>query len=142
MTLKHLTYVSSATKLLGRGDLTALLEQSRDANERAGITGLLLYKDGNLMQTIEGPAASVDALVARLRVDPRHTGFEILLSGEREERLFDRWQMGFSDLGSSEARALPGYSEFLDTPLTSDAFGADPAASQRLLLSFKRNMTR
>jgi hypothetical protein len=142
MTLKHVTYVSSATKLLSRGDLTALLETSRVANERDGITGMLLYKDGNLMQTIEGPAASVDALVARLRGDPRHTGLEILLAGEREERVFDGWQMGFSDLGSAEARALPGYSEFLDTPLTSDAFGADPTTSQRLLLSFKRNMTR
>jgi hypothetical protein len=141
MTLKHLTYVSSATKLLGRGDLTALLEQSRVANQRTGITGMLLYKDGNVMQTIEGPAASVNALLARLRVDPRHTGLEILLAGKRKERLFDGWQMGFSDLGSTEARALPGYSEFLDTPLTSDAFGADPATSQRLLLSFKRNMT-
>jgi hypothetical protein len=141
MTLKHLTYVSSATKLLGRGDLTALLEQSRVANQRSGITGMLLYKDGNVMQTIEGPAASVNALLARLRVDPRHTGLEILLAGKREERLFDGWQMGFSDLGSTQARALPGYSEFLDTPLTSAAFGADPATSQRLLLSFKRNMT-
>jgi hypothetical protein len=46
--------------------------------------------------------------------------------------------MGFRELGTQDLRDVPGYSEFLNTPLTADAFGEDPDASQRLLLSFKR----
>jgi hypothetical protein len=49
--------------------------------------------------------------------------------------------MGFRDLSAAgELAEVQGYSEFLDTPLTADAFGADPDASQRLLLAFKRHM--
>ena len=33
--------------------------------------------------------------------------------------------------------AVPGYSEFLDTALSAEAFGGQPAASQRLLMTFR-----
>lgn len=136
-----MTYVSSATELFTTPQLTNLLERSREANERAGISGMLLYKDGNFMQTVEGPAAAVEDLEARLASDPRHRGMLVLLRGERQQREFDGWSMGFRDLGAADDLAgVEGYSEFLDTPLTADAFGDDPDASQRLLLAFKRHM--
>ncbi|HLW94376.1 MAG TPA: BLUF domain-containing protein [Solirubrobacteraceae bacterium] len=136
-----MTYVSSATDLFSTQQLTDLLRRSRDANERAAISGMLLYKDGNFMQTVEGPREAVDDLEARLARDPRHRGMLVLLRGEREQREFDGWSMGFRDLTvAAELAEVEGYSEFLETPLTADAFGADPDASQRLLLAFKRHM--
>jgi hypothetical protein len=136
-----MTYVSSATGLFSTQELTDLLQHSREANERAAISGMLLDKDGNFMQTVEGPAGAVEDLEARLARDPRHRGMLVLLRGEREQREFDGWSMGFRDLSAAgELADVQGYSEFLDTPLTADAFGADPDASQRLLLAFKRHM--
>ncbi len=111
----------------------------RANNERDGITGMLLYKGGNFMQTIEGPDEAIERLRVRLTSDPRHHGLAVLVDGTRPQRLFDGWTMGFRELGSRELADVPGYSDFLDTPLTTDAFGQDPESSQRLLLSFKRN---
>ena len=51
--------------------------------------------------------------------------------------MFDGWSMGFKNLGNADLTVTPGYSEFLDAPLTAAEFGENPAASQRLLLSFK-----
>lgn len=138
--IAHLTYVSSARALFSAGELRGLLGQARANNERDAITGMLLYRDGNFMQTIEGPAEAVETLHSRLERDPRHVGLSVLLSGERAERRFDGWSMGFRDLRDGATRDTPGFSEFLNTPLTADAFGEDPSASERLLLVFKRNM--
>ena len=48
--------------------------------------------------------------------------------------------MGFRDLNSAEVRSLPGYSEFLNTPLTGKEFAADPSRAHKLLLTFKKSM--
>jgi hypothetical protein len=136
----HLTYVSSAVSLFSTDELAALLNTSRRNNERAGITGMLLYKDGNFMQTIEGPEAAVSQLKARLGNDPRHHDIMVLLTGTRERPVFGDWSMGFANLGSSDMRDLTGYSEFLNTPLNAAAFAAKPDASERLLEVFKKNM--
>jgi hypothetical protein len=138
--ISHLTYVSSATSLLPVGELHGLLDEARANNERDGITGMLLYRDGNFMQTIEGDGGAIADLHARLDLDPRHTGLTVLLHGERAERRFEGWSMAFRDLGDPSLRETPGYSEFLSTPLTAAAFGSDPSASERLLLVFKRGM--
>ena len=138
--LHHLTYVSSATGLFSTEQLHELLAKARVANERDGITGMLLYKDGNFMQTIEGPAPAIDALRERIELDPRHRGIIFLRSGSREQRLFDGWSMGFTDLTHGAMSDVPGYTEFLRTPFTAEVFGSDPEASQRLLLVFRDNM--
>ena len=46
--------------------------------------------------------------------------------------------MGFQDLSTPEARATPGYSEFLDLPLTAEEFTTDPGRCEKLLWAFKR----
>ena len=101
---------------------------------------MLLYKDGNFMQVLEGDEDTVRALSTKIADDPRHRGLITLLQGPREERQFPDWSMGFCDLASAEVLSIPGYNEFLNTPLTREEFSADPSRSQRLLLTFKENM--
>ena len=133
-----LVYVSTAAERVSKAELLDILARSRAANAEAGITGMLLYKDGSFMQVLEGEEAAVRDLYARIRRDPRHLGIVTLVEGEREERSFGDWSMGFQDLGAPEARKVPGYSEFLDIPLTAEEFSKDPAQSERLLWAFKR----
>lgn len=135
-----LVYVSSATGLLSEEELVSLLRQSRENNTRDGITGMLLYKGGNFMQVVEGPEEEVRKLVARIERDPRHRGFLKLLEESRTERQFSEWSMGFENLDNVEAGDVPGYSSFLEDPLNSPMFVADPTRAQRLLLMFRRNM--
>jgi hypothetical protein len=63
-----------------------------------------------------------------------------LQQGFSEGRQFPDWSMGFRDLDSPDARSEPGYSGFLNAPLTGREFSADPSRAQKLLLTFKRTM--
>ncbi|MCG6925941.1 MAG: BLUF domain-containing protein [Acidobacteria bacterium] len=134
----YLVYVSVAAESVAKDELLDILSKSRTANAEAGITGMLLYKDGNFMQVLEGEEDAVRALYARIRRDPRHLGIVTVVEGQREARCFGDWSMGFQDLGAPEARAVPGYSEFLNTPLTAEEFSKNPGQCERLLWAFKR----
>lgn len=120
--------------------MSDLLATSRENNAKLGITGMLLYKDGNFMQVFEGEEEAVRALYEKIRADSRRSGVITLQQVLAEERQFPDWSMGFRNLDSPELRTVPGYSEFLNTPLTGGEFSADPSRSQRLLLTFKRTM--
>jgi hypothetical protein len=135
-----LIYVSSAVKLLSQKELFDILEVSRRNNEKVGITGMLLYKEGNFMQFLEGPKEEVCATLDRIKKDPRHRGLIVLLQQEHPNREFTEWAMGFKTLQSERLPDVPGYSDFLDLPLTSDEFLSHPSKCLRLLLNFKSIM--
>jgi hypothetical protein len=138
--LYSLVYVSSAVSLFSAAELIALLDQSRANNTRLGVSGMLLYKDGNTMQLLEGDREVVLGLYERIARDPRHRGLLRLVEANIETRLFADWSMAFRDLNAPETRAIPGYSEFLNTPLTSAEFSANPTRCQKLLTTFKRTL--
>ncbi len=48
--------------------------------------------------------------------------------------------MAFRDLDEPELRNMPGYGEFLNTPLSGDLLVYDIPKCQRLLLLFKKNI--
>lgn len=93
-----LVYVSSATQLFSDDDLKALLEQSRNKNTRLGLTGLLLHKDGNFMQVLEGEEEAVLQIYATIQGDLRHHGILELTRQQIQEREFASWSMGFKNL--------------------------------------------
>lgn len=133
-------YVSSATHPFSHAELLDILTKSRLNNAKLNITGMLLYKDGNIIQVLEGEETVVRTLYAKIARDPRHQAIIKLLQGTVEARQFPEWSMGFNDLNHVDLASIPGYSEFLNTPLTSAEFSSDPTRCQKLLLLFKRNM--
>lgn len=135
-----LVYVSTATVPFSSSELRDLLAKSRDNNAMLDITGMLLYKDGNFMQVLEGEEGAVRALYAKITSDPRHKGNYMLLQGALEKRTFPDWSMGFRDLSAEDLQTLPGYTSFMNTPLTKEAFASDPTRCQKLLLTFKQQM--
>ena len=140
MSLFSLVYVSSAKELLSPADLSALLQTSRRNNQREGVTGMLLYKGGNFMQALEGEPEAIHRLHERILKDRRHHGLLTLLEKPIKERQFTQWSMGFSNLGDPLLRGLPGYSDFLDVPLSAEALAADPSRAQKLLQLFRTRM--
>ena len=135
-----MVYVSSATKPMAKDELVELLGVAAERNSPKGITGLLLYKDGNFMQMLEGDEQAVTALYRQIELDPRHRGAIVLLKGESDAREFPDWSMGFRDLKSPELTSRPGFSEFLNTPLTAREFEAHPGRAKTLLRMFKEKM--
>jgi hypothetical protein len=137
-----LVYVSSAAAEFSESDLVALLKQSGEKNARMGITGLLLYKDGNFMQVLEGPDDAVRQLFETILADSRHRGVIRLLERQIEQRQFANWAMAFRNLSDPALREIPEYSEFLNEPLNSESFRTKTSQALRLLDIFRRNLSR
>jgi hypothetical protein len=119
------------------GDLVELLTQSRENNTLAGITGLLLYKEGKFLQVLEGDDLLVRKLISKIEKDPRHAEVEVLRWEILKERRFPAWSMGFQNLDNVDIQRTPGYSEFMNEPLTSPDFKADPSRVWKLLRVFR-----
>ncbi|MBK1672400.1 diguanylate cyclase [Ectothiorhodospira shaposhnikovii] len=97
-------YVSRAVKPMDGESLRQILGPSRIANARLGVTGFLIYKDGQFMQMLEGPFEHVQATMSRIRLDPRHEDIRVVAEGDITQRIFSDWTMGFKDMSrSSEA---------------------------------------
>jgi hypothetical protein len=135
-----LVYISSAVQLFTPQDLLDLLEKSRENNGRLGVTGMLLYKGGNFMQALEGPAQVVRDLYATIARDPRHRGALKLLDYSASQRQFANWSMGFTNLDGVKPGDGVGYSDILNLPLNSAWFVEDAGRAEKLLLSFRKSM--
>jgi len=135
----YLVYVSSAKKLFTPEELIDLLKVARENNAAVGVTGMLLYHDGDFMQLLEGEKSSVEQIFARIQKDPRHRRIITLLQGEKYQRDFPEWSMAFQVLDPSKIPTDSGFSEFLNSSLQQDSFGDHPAGAIRLLQSFRRN---
>ena len=108
-------YVSTSAYPMGASELAELLEVSRVNNARVGVTGLLLYKDEQFMQVIEGPEAEVTRLFGRIGEDKRHHSVKSLAEKTIRKRRYSRWSMGFRQLDEAQAREILGYNDFLGT---------------------------
>jgi hypothetical protein len=106
----QLVYLSSATQWPSSADLQALLRQSRERNRASGITGMLLYKNAQFIQLLEGEADAVHDVFASIRRDPRHTGVVTLVEQPAAERDFSEWYMGFRDL-DDDAEPPAGFAD-------------------------------
>ncbi len=107
--MKYLIYVSFATIHFSDEDLKILLGSSRENNMKLGITGMLLYAEGNFIQVIEGEGAAIDALYSKITKDDRHRSFSILMKGEIKERNFGEWSMGFKKISKEDFSNIAGY---------------------------------
>jgi hypothetical protein len=138
--LFRIAYVSTASKLFNSTELRDMLKESHARNQEAGITGMLLYKDGQFMQVLEGTPEAVTATFSRISRDSRHHGIMVLVKGAVQERRFPGWSMAFRDLNLPDHQDVPGYSEFLNTPLTGKEFADNPERCEKLLLAFKKTI--
>jgi hypothetical protein len=135
-----MVYVSSAVNPFSKDELLKLLEKSRKYNTKLEVTGMLLYKDGNFLQVLEGEQQTVQTLYTKIAQDPRHKGCLSILQGPTEKRDFPDWSMGFRDLRSPEVSGTPVYNDFMNVPLTGAEFSAEPTRLRKLLLLFKQKM--
>ncbi|MBK8479463.1 MAG: BLUF domain-containing protein [Opitutaceae bacterium] len=130
----QLAYVSSSVGLFSSADLASILSVSREKNRRLGITGMLVYKEGNVLQILEGERTAVVALFTTICKDRRHDGVIKLYQRQIAERDFE-WSLGSQDLSAQELGMMEGFSEFFDPDFDMRRINASAAA--RLLDLFK-----
>lgn len=73
--------------------LATIIEKSIQNNQRDGITGLLIYDDGEFVQYIEGAPQQVSRCWDRIRLDNRHEELDLLLDAPRTQRAVPQWSM-------------------------------------------------
>lgn len=101
-------YLSSSTGLLPEAELAQILEKSQKKNQASGITGILLYFNGNIIQVLEGDETKVKALYEVISRDPRHAHVINLYSQPIEQRSFSDWSMGYKTLSATELNGIQG----------------------------------
>jgi hypothetical protein len=133
-----LTYTSSVTDLLSVSQLVELIEQIRPKNERLGLTGLLLYSGGNVIQTLEGTSHAVYEVFDAIRADARHGDVRIVNRRYVDARSFATWSMGFRNVSAREVADLQDFNDFARQSVGHDL--VDHAASAfELLGTFRLN---
>ncbi len=109
-----LVYISFAAGGLREKELSEILEASRRNNQKRGITGLLLYAEGNIIQVLEGNQEEVEALYEKIGLDERHERITRLFAGHSETRLFSEWSMAYKRMSLSTIKEiLPRMDEML-----------------------------
>jgi hypothetical protein len=73
--------------------LAGILVTARRNNPALGITGALICRADIYLQLIEGDAAAIDGLYARISSDDRHLEVTTLSRAEVAERMFPDWAM-------------------------------------------------
>jgi hypothetical protein len=138
----QLVYVSTAVEDFSTEELVELLRKARQKNEKLGITGMLLYKNREFMQALEGEEDVVLELANLIKEDPRHRDARVILKGPAKRREFPDWTMGFRNLDDDAIEQLEGFSTFIDSPLRSHTFKDDPALCRNFLMLFKTKPER
>jgi len=141
MDLISTVYISAAIAPFTPPELVELLRISREKNAEHGLTGMLLYNDGNFMQVLEGPPASVDALMANIRRDPRHIRVTVLLRKKVEARTFGQWQMAFRNTRELSPLELKEVSGFLQGTFSTAESAGRYSAALRLLQIFRDKLS-
>jgi len=132
----RIVYISSASKYFDISDIDLMLERARPKNDALDVTGMLLYKDGNFLQCLEGEEEAVTKLANTISQDHRHTDVIVLMRGPADRRLFPNMPMGFHDLTKEPLPNRSGFTDFIDSPLTRATFSLDPSRCINLLTLF------
>jgi Sensors of blue-light using FAD len=114
MPLIHVMYASAGAADFREHQLPELLRKARAANAKQDITGMLLYIGGSFFQLLEGEAAVVDSVYAKIGLDSRHAKVTQIIREPILERDFTGWTMGFSTVDPKEAGKLLGENDFFN----------------------------
>lgn len=87
--------IYSSRSLCTAGEISALLEDARRANERMNVTGSLYLSGGTFLQYLEGEQVVVDKLFDRITCDRRHAECNLLDRRPISSRIFKNWSMAW-----------------------------------------------
>lgn len=89
--LLQLTFVSRAPRSLGAVDLAAIRASSQRHNDRLGLTGLMIYREGRFFAALEGLERALLRRMETIITDPRHFDLRILSERRIPARRFENW---------------------------------------------------
>ena len=105
--LVYLMFASSAVKEFNHQELSELCQQSERKNKKLGITGQLIYDDGNFLSVLEGQTDAVQQLFQIISHDSRHHGLILIHEGPLRKREFLTWSMDYQKRLYQAGSGLP-----------------------------------
>lgn len=90
-------------------EIIDILNVSRVNNARLGVTGLLIYHEGSIIQILEGEKEVLYTLYNKIIKDTRHKAIIKVLDFSITERNFREWSMGFKQVSNENWSELKGY---------------------------------
>ncbi len=104
--LLRILYTSKTHNRLSDVDLTRLLHQSRENNQRIQIHGILCYNHFDFIQVLEGPETAVITLYKKILDDERHYDCKLINICLSNKYIFNNWAMGYIDISQGDMRRL------------------------------------
>ena len=92
--LTQLLYFSEVRDL-GEGGVVKLLDQCREKNSAAHLSGALLFDQRYFLQCLEGSRENLTATFSRIAADGRHGNVTLMSVRDVDERDFPDWTMGY-----------------------------------------------
>ena len=136
MSINQLVYISQAVRKMSTEDLLDIQKKARSNNAPIDVTGSLFYNGGWFLQVLEGPAATLAKLYAKIELDPRHKNSRVLYNEPATFRTFPRWNMNMTNLDDRQADKYDELLEVIEAASTNRKIGAaSPAVT--LLKIFK-----
>ncbi len=131
--LRSIVFFSTAAVPMSPGDLAALGRECAEVDSHVGITGMLLHKNGDFLQVMEGSKSVICDMFAKVSADPRHTNIRKICDRAITRREFAGQAVSFKNLDE-----LPPGSPYL-SPFSYEAFRDDPDLAVLILAFFFRN---
>jgi hypothetical protein len=118
--MRSIVYFSIAAQAMSGEELAALWQECALNDSHVGITGILLHKQGEFLQAIEGPKGVVCDMYARIVTDPRHN-----ITGKISDRMITHREFPGTAMSFKNLDEAPADTPFLE-PFSYGAFLADP----------------
>lgn len=136
--MRRFVYVSHAPDDMNLETLQDISTISNERNRRDDLTGALLWTSGVFLQLLEGPKLELEATVARISADPRHSNMTTLVNKRVREITCGNWDMGCFPVHPSGLNSL--FAETLEVPALIEKFSATPDLDlDAFFKSFYRN---
>jgi len=95
-------YVSTARRDIDQNKIHELFYNSCQNNIAQGISGILLYNEGNFMQILEGSRSNIISLFQAIKKDQRHSDIITLFEKPIPYCIFKGYNSGFSTIENND----------------------------------------
>ena len=110
--IKTICYISDSLEHECLDKLKALYVKAKSNNLTHNITGVLIYKNQNFLQVLEGEDIKVDKNFNRIKSDSRHKNIFKVINTSIDERIFEDYNFGFTIIDNK--RGLNNLNEYLE----------------------------
>jgi hypothetical protein len=140
-TIRQYVYLSRALEAFPPEKLERLAIRSEERNRDGDVGGALLFGRGLFLQALEGAPEAVDAVLERIKLDPRHTSIRMLVDHEVDRRSFRKWAMTPISL-DSHSEWTPEHARAVEQMAGVARVAKPGSAAHSLIGSFTKHVQR